>query len=191
MQDMYIEIAARLKDLREIMDYSIEEMAKLTDVTPEEYQVLESGSSDFGFTFLYKAAKALRVDITDLVAGESPRLSTFTVVRNGEGFPIKRRSGFNYQHLAYLFKNKKMEPFVVQVPYEEEAMSKPIPLSTHKGQELDYILEGELKTVVDSHETVLKKGDCIYYDSSKPHGMIANNPEGVTFLAIVTAGDAE
>ena len=46
MQDMYIEIAARLKDLREIMDYSIEEMAKLTDVTPEEYQVLESGNSD-------------------------------------------------------------------------------------------------------------------------------------------------
>ena len=191
MQDMYIEIAARLKDLREIMDYSIEEMAKLTDVTPEEYQTLDSGSSDFGFTFLYKAAKALRVDITDLVAGESPRLSTFTVVKNGEGFPIKRRSGFNYQHLAYLFKAKKMEPFVVKVPYDKDAIGKPIPLSTHKGQELDYILEGELKTVVDSHEVILEKGDCIYYDSSKPHGMIANSPEGVTFLAIVTAGDAE
>ena len=173
------------------MDYSIEEMAEKTDVTPEEYQVLESGTSDFGFTFLHKAAKALRVDITDLVAGESPRLSTFTVIRDGEGFPIKRRSGFDYHHLAYLFKNKKMEPFVVKVPYEEEALGKPIPLSSHKGQELDYILEGELKTVVDSHEVILKKGDCIYYDSSKPHGMIASSPEGVTFLAIVTSAEAE
>lgn len=185
MQEIYKDVAERLKELREIFEYTYEDMAKYTDVSVEEYTNLESGKEDFSFTFLHKAAKALNVDITDLIKGESPRLTTYEITRENEGFPIKRRIGFDYQSIAHMFKEKIIEPFVVKVAYDEEALNKPISLSTHEGHELDYVLEGELKVSVDSHEVTLKAGDSIYYDSSKPHGMVAASKSGVKFLAVV------
>lgn len=185
MNEIYKDVAERLKELREIFEYTSEEMAKFTDVSVEEYEKYESGNEDFSFTFLHKAAKALKVDITDLIKGESPRLTTYEVTRDGEGFPIKRRIGFDYQSIAPMFKEKIIEPFVVKVAYSEDALNKPISLSTHEGHELDYVLEGELKVVVDSHEVILKEGDSIYYNSAKPHGMVAASENGVKFLAVV------
>ena len=112
--------------------------------------------------------------MVELVTGENPRLSFYSIVRKDEGLPIKRRAGFNYQHLAYLFKNKTCEPFLVTAPYSESEQDQPIHLSYHKGQEFDYILEGEFegrswKITCE----ILHAGDAIYYDSGRGHGMIA------------------
>ncbi|MDE7279686.1 MAG: cupin domain-containing protein [Oscillospiraceae bacterium] len=90
-----------------------------------------------------------------------------------------------YQHLAYLFKDKKIEPFLVIAPYSEEEQDKPISLSVHEGQEYDYILSGSLKVVIDGKVKVFTKGDSIIYDSGAPHGMIATGGEKCEFLAIL------
>ena len=79
----------------------------------------------FSFTFLYQCAKLFGVDMVELVTGENPRLSFYSIVRKDEGLPIKRRAGFNYQHLAYLFKNKTCEPFLVTAPYSESEPADP------------------------------------------------------------------
>ena len=51
------EIAARIRGLRELMDITPAEMAEKTDVSLDEYEKLESGESDFSFTFIYKCAE--------------------------------------------------------------------------------------------------------------------------------------
>jgi quercetin dioxygenase-like cupin family protein len=38
---------------------------------------------------------------------------------------------------------------------------------------------------IADNDTVLEKGDSIYFDSSKPHGMKALNGEKVVFLAVI------
>lgn len=178
-------IAARIRELREIMEKSPEEMAQLTGVTPAEYICFEEGSRDFTFTFLYKAAKSLSVDITDLLTGDAPRLSVYTVVRKGEGLPIDRRAGFKYQSMAYMFRSRKAEPFVVFAPYNAGEQAKPIALSTHDSQEMDMVLKGSLKVTVDGNTEILNEGDTIYYDANRPHGMIAVSEDGCEFLAVV------
>ncbi|KAA3400755.1 cupin domain-containing protein, partial [Akkermansia muciniphila] len=60
-----------------------------------------------------------------------------------------------------------------------------IPLSYHKGQEFDYILEGYLKVMMEDHEEVLCPGDAIYYDSGHGHGMVATGGVPCKFLAVV------
>jgi len=176
----------RIEALQTILDFSIEDMAKATDVSVDEYNEIIKGKRDLSFTFVYKCANVLRVDITDLLTGESPHLSSYTVVKNGEGLELKRREGFKYQNLAYQFKNKTVEPFKVLAKFEESQQDAPITLSTHEGEEFDYVLSGSLKIVVDGHTEILKAGDAIYYDSSKAHGMIAVNGKPCEFLAIVT-----
>ena len=55
----------------------------------------------------------LGVDVTDLQMGETPRLSVYQVVRKNEGVPVERRHGFSYKNMSYLFKGRKVEPFMV------------------------------------------------------------------------------
>lgn len=179
------EVAERLKALREIVGISAEEMSRRTDTSQEDYALIEQGEKDFSVTFVYKCAEILGVDIIELLTGDNPKLKRYCVVRKGTGLPVKRREGFEYQHLAYLFKDKKIEPFLVIAPYSEEEQEKPISLSVHEGQEYDYILSGSLKTVIDGKIKVLNAGDSIIYDSSAPHGMIAANGAKCEFLAIL------
>ncbi|MDR1002870.1 MAG: cupin domain-containing protein [Oscillospiraceae bacterium] len=191
METKLIEVAQRIRALREIMDFSADEMAAAAGVSSEDYTKAENGEVDFGFTFLYKCAEKFGVDIVELLTGENPKLSFYSIVRSGEGLDIKRRAGFKYNHLAYRFRDKISEPFVVTAPYSEEAQTKEIELSTHEGQEFDYVLSGSLKVQFETHTEVLNEGDAVYYDSGRAHGMIATGGKECVFMAVVMKDKAE
>lgn len=179
------EIAERIKGLREMLDIPQEEMAKVTGLSVQEYGDMEKGECDFPFTFLMKCAERFHVDIVELMTGSDPKLSFYTVVRQNKGLPIQRREGFTYRHLAYLFKGKFAEPFLVTAPYSEKEQNQPIEYSTHEGQEFDFILKGSLKVDFEGHIEVLNAGDAVYYDSGHPHGMIAASGTDCEFLAVL------
>jgi len=179
------EIAGRIRELRSIIGFGEEDVAAAAGVSVEQYVKYESGEVDFPFGFLYHCAEKFEVDIVEIITGENPHLSGYTVVRQGAGLPIYREEGFDYFHLAAHFKNKLSEPFMVKAPYREELQSQPIELSSHVGQELDFIVSGRLRFTYQGHIEELEPGDSVYYDSGKPHGMIATGGEDCTFLAVV------
>lgn len=184
------EVAERIRTMREILDITAEEMAAALNMCEEEYLTNEEGSHDFSFSFLLAVAEVLGVDLIELVTGESPKLTSYSVVRRGKGLPIQRRKGFSYQHLGYLFKNKECEPFLVTAPYREEEQDAAIHLSRHTGQEFNFVLEGSLKMVFEGgHQEVLHPGDSVYYDSGHGHGMVAAGGGDCTFLAVVLKKD--
>lgn len=181
------EVAQRIRTLREDLGISIAEMADQTGFSQEEYELLESGKKDFSFSFIHKCANVFRVDISELMEGRSPELTGYTVTRKGEGLPIVRRAGFAYNRLAHKFKNKIAEPFHVVIPYSEEALSRPLHLGSHAGQEMDIVIKGTLRMIIGSHTEILHEGDCIYYDSSTPHDEIALGGEDCEIYAFVMA----
>ncbi len=185
MEMKLAEIAERIRSLRENLEISAADAAVYCGLTAEEYAQLESGTADISFTFLYRCAELFGVDMVELLTGEQPKLSFYSIIRGGEGLPIKRREGFTYQHLAHRFKGKEAEPFLVTAPYRPEEQGVPIPRSSHEGQEFDYILQGSLKVALEDHAEVLHQGDAIYYDSGHGHGMIATGGSDCVFLAIV------
>ena len=179
------EMAGRIKELREIEGLTPEEMAVKTAVSTEEYIECEAGNSDLNFAFIYRCALALNVNVTDIIEGYSPRLKSYTVTRSGSGQKIAQAHGMTYYNLAYAFKNKIAEPLYVRSIYSEDAQHKDIELTTHAGQELDIIIEGQLMVQVGEHKEVLGPGDSIYYDSDVAHGMIAIGGKDCLFYAIV------
>ena len=179
------EVAGRIKDLREAKGYSVEELAKLTGVSAEEYEVLEKGETDFSFTFIYKCAKACGVEVVDILEGTSSTLTSFAITRKGEGLKIVKKQGVVYNNLAPKFKEKLAEPFLVKFPYIKEAQDQPIELNSHNGQEFDVIVRGSLKVQVGNHVDILNEGDSIFYNSIIPHGMIAVSEGGCDFHAVV------
>ena len=186
MNEEVKQIAARIKELRTLLGRTAEDMAAVTNLPVSDYVAGESGESDLSFTFVHNCAKALGVDITDLMTGVSPRMTSMSVVRAGEGLKLERRRGFDYSHLASNFKGRLSEPFLVRAKYDAEAQDKPIPLAMHAGEEFDYVLSGKLKVSISGREEVLGPGDAVYYNSSEPHGMIAADGGDCMFLAVVT-----
>lgn len=179
------EMANRIRELREIEGFTVEQMAEKTAVSTQEYMDCENGNRDLNFAFIYRCANAFNVDVTDIIGGYSPKLKSYTVTRKGEGQRIDKAHGMTYYNLASAFKNRIAEPLYVECTYSEEAQERDIELTTHAGQECDIVISGQLKVQVGSHKVVLNPGDSIYYDSSTPHGMIAVGGENCTFYAIV------
>ena len=179
------EMAQRIHVLREIVGLTAAEMAQKTGVSEAEYVECEAGNRDLNFAFLYRCAQALKVDITDIIEGTSPRLAGYTLTRQGEGQQIEKAHGMTYFNLASAFKNRIAEPLYVVSDYDESAQNEEMELTTHEGQECDIVIKGALKVQIGNHFEILHEGDSIYYDSSTPHGMIAVEGEKCIFYAIV------
>jgi len=188
-QKVVNEIAARIREMRDITGYTVEQMAEKTQITPELYVAYENGETDLPFTFLHNCALVFGVELTELLEGRSANLSHYTVTRKGCGQVTAREQGIEIVNLAPEFKAKLAEPYCVRYDYSEEQQTKPIHLTRHSGHEFDYILSGMLKVQIGNHTETLYPGDSIYYDSSTPHGMIAVGGESCTFCAVVLTGD--
>ncbi|MCC8079184.1 MAG: AMP-binding protein [Oscillospiraceae bacterium] len=183
------EIASRVREMRSICGFTMEEMAEKTGITVEEYAAYEQGKEDFPFSFLLKASIAFGIDTVDLIEGRSARLSTYMVTRGGRGQVTVDEDGIEIRNLAPLFRNKIAEPHWVRYAYSEDQQGKPIHTDTHSGQEFDYIVSGKLKVQIGEHTEVLGPGDSIYYNSSEPHGMIAVEGGDCVFVAVVLPGE--
>ena len=143
----------------------------------------EEGETGIPVSLLYEAANIFKVDLTELLSGESPKLHVYQLVRAGKGLDVKRREQYKYQSLAYNFYKKKVEPFIVEVPYLGE--DAPIHENMHPGQEFNYCLEGTLCITVNGKELILQAGDSLYFDSGYPHGMRAVDGKPAKFLALI------
>ena len=179
------EMTARIRELRRVEGISTTEMALRTGVSEQEYIACESGMHDLSFAFIYRCAMAFGVNVTDIIEGTSPTLRGYTVTRVGEGARIEQAHGMVYYNLAAPFQNRISEPLYVECAYKKDAEWKEIELTTHEGQECDLVIRGTLKLQIGSHTEILHEGDCAYYDSSIPHGMIAVGGEDCSFYAIV------
>ncbi len=184
-----VEIARRIREMRSICDFSVEQMAEKTEVTPEQYLAFEGGSEDLPFSFIHKCALAFDIGITDLLEGHSAKLTSYTVTRKGEGQTTAKENGIEIQNLAPLFKDKLGDPYWVRYEYSAELENKPIHTTTHGGQEFDMVISGTLMVRVGDHTEILHEGDSIYYKSSTPHGMIAVDGRDCVFLAFILASD--
>ncbi len=187
--DQVREVAARIRELREISGYTVAEMARMTDVTEETYRAYENAQMDLPFTFLHKCALTFKVEMIDLLEGRSAMLSSYTITRKGAGEVTAREQGIDIRNLAPMFRKKISEPYFVRYTYDPALQDKPIHTTTHSGQEFDYILSGAMKVQVGRNVELLREGDSIYYDSSTPHGMIAAEGQDCVFLAVVLPGE--
>jgi len=184
------EVAARIRELRLITGLSLEEMAQRTDLTVQEYQECEAGNRNLSIAFLYRCTLSFGVDMGDLLEGKSPKLRSYALTRKGEGQRIEEAHHMVGYNLASGFRNRIALPLYMEIAYRPGAEYEDIQLVTHEGQECDIVIRGHMRIQIGGHSEVLHPGDCIYYDSATPHGMIAVDGEDCAFYAIVLSNSA-
>ena len=181
MTEHILEIASRLKELRDVENITVEQMSEETGVPIEKIKAYESGTVDIPIGYLTMAALRCHVEITELITGEKPKLHMYSICRAGKGANVERMKEYEYQALAYNFKKRKCNPYHVTVRSNEDM---PPYVNTHEGHEFDYVLEGTLQMTIEDKEVILNEGDSIYLNSEYRHAIKAVGREA-RFLAIV------
>ena len=184
------EVAQRIRELREISGFTVEEMAQRTNLSVEEYIQCEAGNRNLSIAFLYRCTLSFGVDMGDLLEGRSPKLRSYDLTRKGEGQRIEEAHHMIGYNLAADFRNRIALPLYMEMKYRPGAEYEDIELVTHEGQECDIVIRGHMKIQIGSRTEILHAGDTIYYDSSTPHGMIAVDGEDCAFYAFVLSNSA-
>ena len=173
-------IPGRIKELREILEISAEDMSGETGIPFDTYLKYESGELDIPISVLYHIANRLGTDVTVLITGEEARMESAAVCRKGKGVEVQRYPGYEFSSLAYNFRHRTMEPLLVFLD-----SSKPTAAQVcHSGQEFNYVVEGMMKVTVGKREYDLGEGDSIYFDARLPHGQKALNGSA-RFITII------
>lgn len=180
MNDQIKQIAQRIRELREILDVDAADLAKQVNVSVAEYNQYENAETDIPIGVIYGVAAALNVDPTVLLTGDAPRMSDYTIVRQGRGVSVERYKGYKFSSLAFNYIGREFDPMVVDL----EPMENPPELVVHGGQEFNYVLKGTVQLVIGSREFLLEAGDSAFFNPMTPHGQRAVGGP-VKFLTII------
>lgn len=183
MNEQIKQIAERLAGLRDALEITPEEIAKVCNLSVDQYLLLESGTVDISVSVLHQISQAYGVELTTLMFGDEPKMSTYFITRSGKGITVERTKAYKYQSLAAGFVGRKADPFMVTVHPKPEEES--VFLNSHPGQEYNLVLSGRMLLRINGKDLILEEGDSIYFNSELPHGMKALDGERVSFLAII------
>ena len=84
MEDSFIQIGARLRGLREVLDIPAQEIADLCNISVEQYEKIERGETDPSVFRLQKISKRYGIDLDVLMFGEEPTMEGYFITRKGQ-----------------------------------------------------------------------------------------------------------
>lgn len=181
MDQEFIDLADRIKGLRDACGFSEEDMAEKLSLDAVVYRGYEENGRNIPISVIYEIAHICGVDFTEIITGTRAKLDTYHLVRRGHGQSISRYPGYRFQDLAFRYSHKIMQPLIVTLDPSDDAAA----LVTHPGQEFNLVLEGSIAVVFDNKELILAAGDSIYFNPTHPHGQRCVGDKKALFLTVI------
>ena len=165
-------LGGRVRALREPRSMSQAQLAEKAEIAEELVRQIEGGALIPSLSPLLRIARSLGVRLGTFLDDEE-RIGP-VVSRGGGHAPVIRfsgreapvRSDLDFFSLAANKAGRHMEPFLIEIGpgSAEEARA-----SSHDGEELIYVLCGEVEVTCGADLHHLAPGDSLYYDSTVPH----------------------
>lgn len=180
-----IHVGEKIKHMRETQGLSIEELAKKTGFDVEMLENVEKENIIPPLGTMIRLSRALNTVMSSLFSSKEEQLN-YSVVRVNDQksapLPTGRASYHSYIPLAADLKDRHMDPFIVKLNPEK---AKDVVPSVHDGEELIYVIDGEVKITVEDKVEILGLGDALYLKSTTPHIVITNTDKPALILAIM------
>jgi transcriptional regulator with XRE-family HTH domain/KaiC/GvpD/RAD55 family RecA-like ATPase len=163
-----IELGTRLKELRTRRGISQTELAKLVGVTPSNISQVENNLIYPSLPALIRIAEILSVNVSAFFQNVSDDQHP-VVFPESDGTPVHypdlTRSGMSARRLTPLHLDLEAEPFLIEIPGGTR-------LNAHffifKGEEMGYLLSGQLQIKMDRAFHTANPGDVIYLTEDLP-----------------------
>ena len=183
-------IGAKIKNIRESKQLSIEEVAERSGLGIEQIERIE-GNLDFpSLAPLIKIARVLGVRLGTFLDDQAELGPVVCRKKDSEadgiGFTNNATQGhkhMDYHSLSQDKSGRHMEPFLIEIAPSEEGED--FILSTHEGEEFIYVLSGVVEINYGKNTYILEEGDSIYYDSIVAHHVHAAADNRSRILVVV------
>ena len=183
-------IGAKIKNIRESKQLSIEEVAERSGLGIEQIERIE-GNLDFpSLAPLIKIARVLGVRLGTFLDDQAELGPVVCRKKDSEadgiGFTNNATQGhkhMDYHSLSQDKSGRHMEPFLIEIAPSEEGED--FILSTHEGEEFIYVLNGVVEINYGKNTYILEEGDSIYYDSIVAHHVHAAADNKARILVVV------
>ncbi|MCF8146574.1 MAG: FAD-binding protein [Deltaproteobacteria bacterium] len=161
----------KIGKLRQAQAWSIENLAEATGQTPDFIARVESGEISPPVSFLLRLSGALGVDPGTFLHKEEQAAIRDQRV---QAF-VKRTRSYSYQTLTPGAEKSHLRAFMVTI--ESHHDHKPVEYR-HEGEEFIYVMAGDLELTLGGKAHVLKKEECIHFNSDIPHKLksLSNEP---------------
>lgn len=186
-------IGGKIRALRQKKRLTLQELSNLTTLSKPLLSQIENEQVVPPLATLLKIAKGLNVGIHFFFEDEGNRqnyvLTKREDVREVDSAPrpvvndVSRP--YLYHSLAQGLRHKHMEPFLVE--FERQDWDDKLFFKHEGDEEFLYVTEGELDLHYDDEIIHLRLGDSIYYDSGRPHGMVAAGKGKARAVAVLYA----
>ena len=174
-------LALHLKYLRVQSGMTLEDLARDSGLTRSYLSKVERGISTPSIESALNIAKALGVTV-DRLFGKQAEEDPITIVR-GNG-SVAGDATTHLSLVAGLRKDRVMRAFVVH-PGKTQRRGRI--MSHHEGEELLFVLTGDIEMHIGARRERLKPGDCVQFDSTIPHKLVALTDKPASALVVIAA----
>lgn len=178
-----ITMPLNLKSLRLQRSMTLEQLSSKSGLTRSYLSKLERGLSAPSIGSAIQLSTALGISL-DQMYGQEDDHDPITIVRSKNGKP-----GDPAMHLslvAGIAPGRLMRAFIIR---PGQTAQRGRMMSEHEGEEILFVLTGKIGLVIGKRREVLKPGDCIQFDSTIPHKLVAlTNKPASALVVIATNG---
>lgn len=165
-----LQLATRLRHTRLVKNLRLRDVAERSGLSESLISKFENSKATPSLNTLHRLAQVLGTTIAELCA-ENEGVTT-TVMRKGRRPVVgelamvgEQADGTDAEVLIPFGASNLLEAFVVRIqPGGSSAGDR-----RHEGEEVGYVVKGELSLTVDGNDFVLKSGDSFYFASHLPH----------------------
>ena len=170
-------LGARIRQVRTERGFRLRELAARADQSESVLSRIENDKATPSLVALRRIAQALDTNLSSLF-GETEPADDEVVLRRGERHVIRLTSEkISMESLVPFGRSYLLQGFLVTVaPGGQNQATR-----QHQGEELGFVLEGELELTVGSTVHRLRTGDSFNFRSERPHAL-KNVGEGVLKL---------
>lgn len=155
-----MELGKKLKDLRQMLSLTQEELADRCQLTKGYISQLENDSCSPSISTLEDILKALGTSLNEFFNEDKRQ-----IVYRKEDYVIKEDDDFNMKWLITTSQKNEMEPILVEIePHGSTPEHHP-----HEAEEFGYILQGNITLHLGEKKINVKKGESFYFESSEVH----------------------
>lgn len=167
------QIGPRLKGWRQKRNMTLDELSVATGISASTISRLESGKRAPNLELVVPIARALRLELDDIIPRPAPDPRVHRVTR---------RIG-DVDYMALSPESAPLQTYKVTLPPAGSATAVPDP-KVHDGYEWLYVLDGRLRLVLGEHDIEMGPGEAAEFDTRTPHWMAATSHGPVELLII-------
>ena len=163
-----LDLGTRIKSLRTRRGLPQKELAKRVGVTPSTISQVESNLIYPSLPALFKMAEVLAVDVTMFFkgGGDSDTQVIFTDMDASDvQFSGMGREQLTGKLLTPMDMDSEAEPYLMEIPAGARLSSH---FFAHKGDEMGYLIQGELQLKLEKSTHLVRSGEVIYLRRSIP-----------------------